>query len=145
MSYEAYDEQISLFRSQKTSFDTVLADISTNFGLVTKEKATDKTAKTLILTDLELQNLKDAYTLSMIDPEQRKLSEKDGQLYGGYEPLSMTLTHLINNKSGIGWTSYSHTGIPTAVFAQGIGANLFNGQYDNTDIYKKLSSLTAIK
>lgn len=145
MSYEAYDEQISLFRSQKTSFENVLLDISTNFGLVTKEKATDKTPKTLILSDLELQTLKDAFTLSMIDPDQRKLTEKEGQLYGSYEPLSMTLTHLLNNKSGIGWTSYSHTGIPTAVFAQGIGANLFNGQYDNTDVYKKLSALTAIK
>lgn len=145
MSYEAYNEQIDILRSKKATFEEVLTDVSKNFGLVTQEQATDKTPKTLILSNLELQNLKDAYTLSMIAPDQRKLTEKDGLLYGSYEPLSMTLTHLLNNKSGIGWTSYSHTGIPTAVFAQGIGASLFNGQYDNTDIYNKLHSLTSTK
>ncbi len=57
----------------------------------------------------------------------------------------MTLTHLLNNKAGIGWTSYSHTGVPVAVFAQGTGAELFNGYYDNTGIFLKLQDLTNVK
>ena len=43
-------------------------------------------------------------------------------LYGTYEPLSVTITHIINNKSGISFTSYSHTGLPVAVLAHGVNA-----------------------
>src|SRR5699024_11905479 len=60
-------------------------------------------------------------------------------IYGTYEPLSVTLTHIINNKSGVSFTSYSHTGLPVAVLAQGVNAEVFNGYYDNTDIFNKLA------
>ncbi|MGL5616268.1 MAG: alkaline phosphatase, partial [Sarcina sp.] len=56
-----------------------------------------------------------------------------------------TLTHIINNKAGIGWTSYSHTGVPVPVYAIGQSAVEFNGSYDNTDIFKKLVKTTGVK
>ena len=54
------------------------------------------------------------------------------------------LTHIINNKAGISFTSYSHTGLPVAVLAQGVGADTFNGYYDNTQIYVKLAALLGL-
>ena len=66
-------------------------------------------------------------------------------LYGTYEPLSVTITHLLNNKSGIDFSSYAHTGLPVAVFAQGVGQENFGGFYDNTDIYHKLADLMDIQ
>ncbi len=66
-------------------------------------------------------------------------------LYGGYNPLSVTLTHILNNKAGIGWTSYSHTGVPVPVYATGAQAQLFNGAYDNTEVYNKLVAATELK
>jgi len=57
----------------------------------------------------------------------------------------VTLTHILNNKAGIGWTSYSHTGVPVPVYATGVGAELFNGAYDNTEIYYKLVAVTGLK
>jgi len=60
-------------------------------------------------------------------------------LYGGYEPIIVTITHILNETASIGWTSYSHTGVPVPVFAQGLKADLFSGFYDNTDIAKKLA------
>ena len=65
-------------------------------------------------------------------------------LYGTYEPLSVTITHIINNKSGISFTSYSHTGLPVAVLAHGVNAGQFNGYYDNTQIYHKLAGMLGI-
>ena len=65
-------------------------------------------------------------------------------LYGTYEPLSVTITHIINNKSGISFTSYSHTGLPVAVLAQGAGSEVFEGYYDNTQIYEKMAGLLGI-
>ncbi len=54
------------------------------------------------------------------------------------------MTHLLNNKSGINFASYSHTGLPAAVFASGVGAEKFVGSYDNTDIYSKMAALLAL-
>lgn len=56
-----------------------------------------------------------------------------------------TVTHILNNKSGIDFTSYSHTGLPVAVFADGTGAESFGGYYDNTAIYTKLASMLEVK
>ena len=64
-------------------------------------------------------------------------SEEDSLLYDYYEPLTVTLTHILNQKAGIAWTSYSHTGVPVPVLAMGNSSALFNGFYDNTDVAKK--------
>ncbi|MEG1637452.1 MAG: alkaline phosphatase, partial [Cellulosilyticaceae bacterium] len=52
---------------------------------------------------------------------------------------------ILNNKAGIGWTSYAHTGVPVPVYAMGAGAEVFNGSYDNTDIFKKLVEICELK
>ena len=66
-------------------------------------------------------------------------------MYGTYAPLSVTLTHILNNKSGISFTSYSHTGLPVAVQAQGVNAEVFNGYYDNTDIFNKMPEMLNVQ
>jgi alkaline phosphatase len=60
-------------------------------------------------------------------------------LYGGYEPIIVTITHILNERASIGWTSYSHTGVPVPVYAIGQDAGRFEGFYDNTDIAKQLA------
>ena len=66
-------------------------------------------------------------------------------LYNKYEPLTVTITHLLNNKCGLNFGSYVHTGLPAAVFAIGAGSEQFDGYYDNTDIFNKLAALTNVK
>ena len=66
-------------------------------------------------------------------------------MYGTYEPLTVTITHILNNKSGISFTSYSHTGLPVAVFADGVNAEVFDGYYDNTEIYNKLADMLQVQ
>ena len=73
------------------------------------------------------------------------MTEEEYVLYGTYEPLSVTITHILNNKSGINFSSYAHTGLPVPVFALGQGAALFEGYYDNTDIFNHLAKLTGVK
>ena len=48
---------------------------------------------------------------------------------------------LLDIRSNTGWTTTGHTGIDVEVFAFGVGSNQFYGQYDNTDIAKKLFAL----
>ena len=66
-------------------------------------------------------------------------------VYGGYEPLTVTLTHILNQKAGIGWTTYSHTGIPVPIFAWGVGSERFEGYYDNTDVAWKTMAILGMK
>ena len=66
-------------------------------------------------------------------------------MYGTYEPLTVTITHILNNKSGVSFTSYSHTGLPVAIFADGIHAEDFKGYFDNTEIYNKLAAMLGVQ
>lgn len=145
MSYEAFDESVETYRANQTDFETVLTDVTKNFGLMASTHPEAAINAGLVLTDYEYNKLKAAYDISMIDPDLRELIEEEKLLYGSYEPLSVTLTHILNNKAGIGWTSYSHTAVPVGVFAKGIGETLFTGYYDNTQIYDKLKALTSVK
>lgn len=89
------------------------------------------------LNDYQKEKLEDAYDKSMCGTNDNSDAENT-YLYGGYEPIIVTITHILNENASIGWTSYSHTGVPVPLFAQGEKAELFAGFYDNTDIAKKL-------
>lgn len=148
LSYAKFDsEYVASYKENNTPFSQVLVDIKNNFGLVTADDAAAAADPTLVLTDYEVQKLKAAYerTMKVGASSQDKMTQEEYDLYGTYEPLSVTITHILNNKSGIAFSSYSHTGLPVPVFAIGNGSSLFEGYYDNTDIYNKLATLTQIK
>jgi alkaline phosphatase len=63
--------------------------------------------------------------------------------YGGTDPLTVTLTHIVGREAGLEWTTSSHTALPVPVFAAGAGAELFTGHYDNTDLAKKLGQVAG--
>ena len=142
ISYAKFDsDYVAAYKENKTSFEDVMKDVEKLFGLKTEGKEGDK----LVLTDYELSQLKAAYEKSVSGTAASEYEQEEYVLYGTYEPLSVTLTHIINNKSGVSFTSYSHTGLPVAVLAQGVSAEVFNGYYDNTDIFNKLADMLAVK
>ncbi|MCD2493398.1 alkaline phosphatase [Lacrimispora sp. NSJ-141] len=148
ISYARFDEEyVAKYKEEKTDFDTVLGDVKELFGLMKADDPDASEDSALLLTDYELQRLETAYnrTLEVGAAKQDEMSQEEYVLYGTYEPFSVTITHILNNKSGIAFTSYSHTGLPVPVFAQGAGSELFEGYYDNTDIYNKIASLTGIE
>jgi alkaline phosphatase len=91
------------------------------------------------LNDYQKEKLEDAYDKSMADANDNSAAENT-YLYGGYEPAIVTITHILNERASVGWTSYSHTGVPVPVFAIGFDAYRFEGFYDNTDIAKHLAA-----
>ncbi|MBN2655570.1 MAG: alkaline phosphatase [Spirochaetales bacterium] len=131
MSYEAFDKYVAgPFKSENPegTLAQLMPAIEENFGL------TD-------FSDYESGLLNKAFNAMMNGAGQ---DEESYILYGGYNPLSVTLTHILNNRAGLAWTSYSHTGVPVATFAMGVGSDMYNGYYDNTDIFKKTSALMAV-
>ncbi len=97
------------------------------------------------LDDASKEMLQRSFVRSMKGEVERAPQESVYQLYGGYEPLTVTLTHLANQAAGIGWTTYSHTGVPVPVYALGSNQVLFNGYYDNTDLFYKMATAMGIK
>ena len=142
ISYAKFDsDYVSEYVTNKASFENVMADIELLFGLKMSGEEGDR----LVLTEYEAELLKTAYEKAVNEQETGIAAQAEYVLYGSYNPLTVTISHILNHKSGISFTSYSHTGVPVAVFAEGNGADLFNGYYDNTEIYTKLSGLLGVK
>ncbi|MFH1134648.1 MAG: alkaline phosphatase [Pseudomonadota bacterium] len=156
-----YNNFFNILDSQKTSFtqfsDKILADykkshaanykfddvkplITASFGLKFEGDEKDR----LVLDANEVKQVEAAFERSMKGEEEASKDQASYLLYGGYEPLTVTVTHILNQKAGLGWTSYSHTGVPVTVSAIGVGAESFNGYYDNTDIAKKLRAVMGL-
>lgn len=144
ISYAKYDsDYVASYKANKTSFDDVMKDVEKLFGLKVPGSVGSNKDGGLVLTDYEYSKIREAYNKTIKNDTSRDQREYD--IYGTYEPLTITITHVLNAKCGLGWTSNSHTGLPVPVYALGPGQNLFTGYYDNTDIYKKMAALVNVK
>ncbi|MDO5690377.1 MAG: alkaline phosphatase [Tissierellia bacterium] len=147
MSYVEFDQTVKDMKeaNPELAFEDVAPLITETFGLKmpTGDAAADE-ADPLVLTEFEVEKLQAGFAESMLPVENREETEANALLYGTYDPLSVSITHIANNKSGVGWTSYAHTGVPVPVYAYGVGADQFNGYYDNTDVFYKISDICEI-
>lgn len=137
MSYVEFNKILDEYKQTVTretaNLDDLMAEINAAYGL-------NKTN----LTAYELGLLRKALDWSMVPKADREYTDQEKVLYGGYEPLTVTFSHIVNNKAGLSFTSYSHTGLPVPVYAIGLGADIFEGFYDNTEIYWKLNDITKL-
>ena len=162
ISYAKYDsDYVSVYKENKTDFETVMKDVTELFGLqgpagtdseTTQQKdSADQHPESdndgaLVMTEYEYGQLKAAYETTMSRTgEEAEFAQDEYIRYGSYEPLTVTITHILNNKSGINFGSYAHTGLPVEVLVQGVGAESFDGYYDNTDIYSKMAALLGVQ
>lgn len=153
ISYVAFDEKFSAFRkaNPQAKFEDVLPLVKENFGLVVPTGAEAASASGgsdaagMVLKPFEVDELRAAFDRSMKGGDRSKQSDQDYLLYGEYEPFTITITHLLNQKSGIAWTTYSHTGVPVLTSAGGVGAGRFGGFYDNTDIFTRMAEALGLK
>jgi len=139
LSFEQFDALYATKYSRNTPFETALADIEECFGLTVDSKG-----KMMKLNGYEQEVLKTAFEKTVGTLKGMSVQESN-ILYGTYEPITVAVTHILNNKAGLSWSSFSHTGLPVAVFADGVGAELFGGYYDNTEIFYKLADLLNVE
>lgn len=160
LSYAKFDsDYVAAYKENQTDFETVMADVTELFGLQASVDETEKTSQkdnpnahpesedtgSMVMTEYEYGKLKAAYEETMSRTgEEEEFGQEEYLLYGSYEPLTVTITHILNNKSGINFSSYAHTGLPVEVLAMGAGQEMFEGYYDNTDIYNKMAALTGV-
>jgi alkaline phosphatase len=139
------DTVLSKYRSSQWSGiednvpNNLKADINDVFGIAYNS-----------LNAYEKNLLEDAYDKYMSGVKRVRVTinefpEQDKLLYSDKNPVSVTLTHILGNKAGIGWTTFAHTGIPVEVHAIGTGCEIFNGFYDNTDVPKKMAKIMDLE
>lgn len=162
ISYAKFDsDYVSVYKENKTDFAQVMLDVTELFGLqapagegssATQQKdSADLHPESgndgaLVMTDYEYGLLKGAYETTMSRTgEEEEFAQDEYIRYGSYEPLTVTITHILNNKSGVNFGSYAHTGLPVEVLVKGTGSDSFDGYYDNTDIYNRLAALLGVE
>ncbi len=138
MSYVEFNEQV--LKPYKTATPKAKAKIEDLAPAIKDAFGLDAAS----LNQVQLEQVVAAFNRSMGNEVERSSKEGDYLLYGGYEPLTVKLTQLMNQNAGIGWTTYSHTGIPVVTFAKGAGSAMFSGYYDNTEIFKKLAEVMSL-
>lgn len=149
ISYEVFDTYIikpyvKSHKPENAKIEDLFPEIANAFGLNAPTGTDADKTNPMVLTAGEIEKLRSALKQTMTPSKERKYGDQESIMYGTYEPLSVTLTHIVNNKAGLNFSTYSHTGMPTPVFAYGAGQNLFEGFFDNTDVYKKLAAITKI-
>ena len=137
ISYENFSNIIKNYREKKSG----KYNVEDGLELVKKHFGLGDAKKGLELSDFELQQLKDAFDKSMNYNQKMKKNDQFYLLYGSYDPFTITACHILSQKAGIGWTSYSHTAAPIPIRSIGVGADLFTGFFDNTDVPKNLMKL----
>ncbi|WP_392566660.1 alkaline phosphatase [Utexia brackfieldae] len=134
------------YRDKQVAFEQVLQDLEGLFGLyqMSSPKAQDNLRA--VLSDREIAIIHKGYLESLVPYDKRPYRKTDSYIieysYYDQEPLQIAVTHVLNSKAGLGWTTTAHTGLPAAVYAKGVGQELFSGFYENTEIPKKIMSLT---
>ncbi|MFI3292760.1 MAG: alkaline phosphatase [Rikenellaceae bacterium] len=145
-SYFSFTAKVHEKISQGAKFEELLVLACAEFGFTddVKDGSDGVITTTSELSDYEVSILREAYKKSAKKSEFND-TDKYRKSYSGYDPFTTTCTHILNNKAGVDFTSYSHTGVPVMVFAHGINEELFSGYYDNTDIAKRIMLAGGLK
>jgi alkaline phosphatase len=137
ISSALFSEKAEKWIDDKIPFETIMDSVSFYYGL--NDTSQYSTAK---LSEEEYNRIRKAYEKSITGTDG---TTQDYIIYGSYNPFTTLVTRILNEKAGIGWTSFSHTCSPVPVFAIGAGSHYFEGYYDNTDIPKKIIQVSEIE
>ncbi|MCO4780784.1 MAG: alkaline phosphatase [Candidatus Cloacimonetes bacterium] len=123
VSIAGFNDIIKKWQTEKASFFDKFSEIKELFGF-------DK------LTDNEYARIRKAWLLTF-NPKFAK--QKKDLPYSRYLPLSDVCIKIVSERTGIGWTTSAHTGVPVPISSIGSTQKDFSGYIDNTDIYRNIA------
>ncbi len=126
-SFDELDSHIKQYKQRAAgnfSYDSVALILKKDYGF----------GESVTLSSWEQEQLRRAYQASMSGKGCNQFEEEYFILYGGLDPIGATARRILNQKAGIGWTTWSHTGIPVPVRVMGTSADAYKDYIENTDI-----------
>ncbi len=130
ISVEEYSEKIKkkIGKAQgNVAFEDIEIELKELFGLEN-------------LSEKEKKQLKDAFEKD-VGFVKAKLEDTTAHDVSRRYVFAQAVKNVLNSRAGIGWSSGSHTALPTLTTAQGKDADILVGMIENTDIGKRLIEL----
>ena len=124
--------RVNACKKEKASFKDVLEIVQDLFGM--KE-----------LSDLELKSVRDAYNAFMEENPSEMRAEEIKKMYGTKNPVVEACSEILGNRAGVAWSTGGHTSSKVKTTAIGSGAELFNGEMDNTEIPARIKKAMSIE
>ena len=128
------DELVKYNEEEDVTFSRVMEITRKYIGL-------GKDRHGLGLSKKDMRLLKHAFDIQFGEEESKEEMDEMALAYIGEQSFAQTAIEILTRKSGLSFTSNSHTGSPVPVSAIGSGAELFDGRIDNTDIPKNIEVL----
>lgn len=91
--------------------------------------------RSITLTELEYSKLNNAFNYYFYNTTNMSENELY-EIYGSYNPIAASYVDIINSRSSVSFSTWSHTGTRVPVYAIGQKAELFSGGIDNTDFHR---------
>ena len=133
VSVEEFSSEIKRFISkragEKLSLDDVKPLLKERFGLEDLSKS-------------ETEKLGEAFAKDVHNVKSR-LKDTTAHDVRRLYVFAQTVKNVLAARAGVGWSTHSHTALPTLTTAKGPGAEILVGMTDNTDIGIRLKKLIA--
>ena len=116
-------------RNGEVKFDEVRAELKELFGFDSLSPDEEKNLRKAFEQDVE--NIRNKLKDTTAHDVQRRYV------------FAQAVKNALNSRAGIGWSSGSHTALPTLTTAKGCNADILVGMTENTDIGERLKKLLA--
>ena len=117
-------------------FSDMIPILEENFGFVFDKNSTHP----LKVTGAELTELKKAFEADR-ERVRRKMADTTAHDAPRKYVFGRAANRVLAAHAGIGWSSGSHTALPTLTTAQGPGAEILVGMKENADLGQRLKKL----
>lgn len=130
VSIEKFSDEVKRLlkkREGKVSFEEMKPVLVEKFGLSE-------------LTEAEEKSLSKAFAQD-VENVRNRLKDTTAHDVARRYAFAQTVKMVLNARAGIGWSSGSHTALPTFTTAKGVGADILLGMTENTDLGRRMKGL----
>ena len=142
ISVQSYSDQVKgLIRGRldDIAFDDMKPSLREKFGFVFPEDAGPKDDP-MRLSNADVKALREAFDTDVKKTRARVKDTTAHDVARRYV-FAQAAKNVLNAHAGVGWSSGSHTALPTFTTAKGPGAEMLVGMADNTDLGRGLKRL----
>ena len=93
---------------------------------------------------IPVDEVEEARMLECYGRMKAKAAGTQKTLYKDFNEFTAVVFDILNHKTGLGFTTFSHTGNPVPVFAVGVGCGAFSDLNNNIEIPQKIRKLTGL-
>lgn len=142
MSTESFSTRIKAIigeRKGDISFDEVMPLLRDSFGFIFPGDAAAE-GDPMLLTEADVKALREAFDKD-VSYVRARLKDTTAHDVARRYVFAQAAKNVLNAHAGVGWSSGSHTALPTFTTAKGPGAEILVGMEDNTDLGRRMKQL----